>query len=181
MPLLDAVVGDTVQYRNADGETSNVIVLGVQPEAPDSAPDVDDDDTGGTLEAGTYSYRITRIVNGAESEASAAGTVVVASGSTNVTIVTLPGEDGVQYGIYGRSAGTEEFMVVTAAGADSFIDTGEITPDGPLAEDIEEDGRVALRSFHTGDINVLGVPPAAPVVKATAMHGNGSTGVYFKR
>jgi hypothetical protein len=176
VPLLNAAAGDTVQYRNADGETANVYVTGVQPTAP-AAPSVTTQGTGGTLGAATYSYRVTRVVGGAEGPPSTAGSVVVGAGTTNRNNVALPGVAGVQYGVYGRTAGTERFIGLSAAGATTFADTGAVTPDAARpATGVTADGRIGALQFHPK--RVLGAPSGTVVVKATSMK---DTDVYFKR
>jgi hypothetical protein len=177
MAIRTAVVGDTVQYRNAKGETMNVVVTGTQGNAgaAPSAPAVANSGTGGTLGAATYSYRISRIRGGGESLASTAGTTVVGAGSTNKCTITLPGEAGAQYAIYGRTGGSELFIGISAVGATSFDDTGSVTPAGAVPT---SDGRIGAMSFHTGQ--VLGLPGQAswPLLKATGMK---QTNRYFLR
>jgi hypothetical protein len=160
-----------VQYRNADGETANVYVTGTQPAAP-AAPVVVGAITGGTLAAATYSYMITAVVGGAESEPSAAATDAVDSGTTGSVEITLPGDDGVQYGIYGRVGGSEEFIALTAAGATEYVDTGAITPDGDAPTD---DGRIGAQQYHPK--RTLGRNSGTVLVKATTMK---SVNAYFK-
>jgi len=182
MPLRDAVIGDTVQWRNARGETMNVIVTGTQAGAGSAPaqPAVANSGTGGTLTAATYSYRISRVRGGGESLASTAGTTVVAGGTTNKCTITLPGEAGAQYAIYGRTGGSELFIGLSAIGATSFDDTGAATPTGAVPT---TDGRIGARVFHQGSVHVLGLPGTAtwPLLKATALRGAGSTNRYLKR
>ena len=175
MALKVAVVGDTVQYRNAKGETSNVLVTGTQAAAPaaPSAPAVGNSGTGGTLTAATYSYRISAVKGGGESLASTAGTTVVGAGSTNICTITLPGTAGIAYAVYGRVGGSELYIGTSAVGATSFVDTGAVTPAGALPA---ADSRIAAQSFHTNAI--LGAPGSAPLLQATTMK---QTGRYFKR
>jgi hypothetical protein len=175
--LKAAVIGDTVSYRNAKGETMNVIVTGTQANsgAAPAQPAVANSGTGGTLTAATYSYRITRVRGGAESLASTAGTTVVSGGTTNKCTITLPGEAGAQYAIYGRTGGSELFIGISAVGATTFDDTGAVTPAGALPT---SDGRIGAQSFHTNQI--LGLPGTAssPLLQATAMR---QTNRYYKR
>lgn len=173
MPLRDAVIGDTVQYRNADGETLNVLVRQTQPTLP--APgdwSVANNATGGTLGAATYTYRISKVVNGVESAPAVGKTNVVGSGTTNRSIVTLPvdvGTNGISYNVYGRTGGSELLIAnVTAA---TYSDTGSVTPAGALPA---ADGRIGIYT-PTG-----GLPTAAAsgVLKATTLK---QTNRYFKR
>jgi len=175
--LQTANIGDTVQYRNAKGETANILVTGTQAAtgAAPSAPVVGNSGAGGTLTAATYSYRISAVKGGAESLASTAGTTVVGGGTTNICTITLPGAAGTQYAVYGRVGGSELFIGLSALGATSFVDTGAVTPAGALPT---SDNRIAGTSFHTNQ--VLGQPGSAagPLIKATGMK---QTNRYFKR
>jgi hypothetical protein len=175
VPVRDASVGDTVSFRNVDGKTTNVKVLGTQTNtgAAPSAPAVANSGAGGTLTAATYSYKISRIKNGAESAASAvAGTTVVAGGTTNKCTITLPGVAGEQYGVYGRVGGSELLIGISAAGASSFDDTGAVTPAGALPT---ADSRVAAYSHHQN--RTAGAAGGTKLTKATAV---ADTNVYFK-
>jgi hypothetical protein len=176
MPVRDAVIGDTVQFRSARGRTRNVLVLGTQTNtgAAPSTPAVANSGTGGTLTAATYSYRITKVIGGAESLPSTAGTTVVAAGTTNKCTITLPGVAGVIYGVYGRTGGSELLIGYSAAGASSFDDTGAVTPAGALPT---SDGRIGVYDPHV-DPELRGAVVGGPIVKATAVK---QTGVYFKR
>ena len=174
MPNQTAVAGDTVQYRNAAGETRNVTVMGTQPAAP-AAGDftVANSGTGGTLGAATYSYKISQVVNGIEGPpVAAAKTTVVGAGSTNKCTISFPNATATSvYRVYGRTGGSELLIGQTTAGATTFDDTGSVTPAGALQT---ADGRIAVQAFSGG------VPATvqAGVLKATSMKG---TNVYFKR
>jgi hypothetical protein len=174
MPNRDAVIGDTVQYRNAKGETRNVMVRGTQPAAPVSGDfTVANSGTGGTLGAATYSYRITNVVNGVESAPVAAKTTVVGAGSTNKCTITFPNATATsRYGVYGRTGGSELFIgFVTPGVAGTFDDTGAVTPAGALPT---ADGRIGIFVPDNG----LPTTAASKVLKATSVKG---TDVYFKR
>jgi hypothetical protein len=178
VPVNTAVIGDTVQFRDASGNTRNVIVSGTQTNtgAAPAAPAVANSGTGGVLTAATYSYRISKIVGGAESLPSAAGTTVVAAGTTNKCTITLPGVAGVAYGIYGRVGGSELLIAVTAPGAASFDDTGAVvTPAGALPT---ADGRIGFIDHAIEIGGYRGGPDTIKVVKATGVK---QTNVYFKR
>jgi hypothetical protein len=175
MPLLTAVVGDTVQYRNADGETMNAMVRQLQPSAPASGDfTVANSGTGGTLGAATYSYRITNVVNGVESAPVAAKTTVVGAGTTNKCTITFPNATATsRYGVYGRTGGSELLLAyVTPGVAGTWDDTGSITPAGALPT---ADGRVGLwtptKGLADGKIS-------ATATKATGMK---QTNKYYKR
>lgn len=175
--LRDAVIGDTVQYRNAAGQTLNAIVRQTQPAVPGAGVwSVANSGTGGTLVAATYSYRISKVQNGVIGAPAVAKTTVVGGGTTNKCTITLPtdvGTNGIAYNIYGRTGGSELLIasnVVTA----TYDDTGSITPAGALPT---ADGRVGLINYTGG----MPTSAATNVLKGTALRGAGSTNVYFKR
>ena len=182
MPLRNAVVGDTVQYRNAKGETMNATVRQLQPAIP-AAGDftVANSGTGGTLGVATYSYKITNVVNGVESApVAAAKTTVVGAGATNKCTITFPNATATStYGVYGRVGAAEVFIAyVTPGVAGTYDDTGAITPSGaqPTA-----DGRVGLinptKGLNAAGTGKLGVT----AIKASAMRGSTSVNRYFIR
>jgi len=136
MPVRTALVGDTVSYRNARGQTRNATVITVQPAIP-AAGDftVANSGAGGTLGVATYSYKITQVVGGVESApVAAAKTTVVGAGSTNKCTITFPNATATSvYGVYGRTGGSEVFIAyVTPGVAGTYDDTGSITPAGAL-------------------------------------------------
>lgn len=136
MPLQRAVKGDTVTYRKTTSKKSeNATVRAAQRAAPD-APSVATFSSAGSLSNGTYSYRITQTEDSIESGPSTATTIVVdAGGSSNRNVITLPGEIGIVYNIYGRTSGSEELIATTSAGATSYNDTGSVSPSGALPTD----------------------------------------------
>lgn len=168
----------TVVLRTTLGHTRTVKVLGNQSQTTTpSAPAVANSGAGGTLTAATYSYRITRMKGGSESAPSTAGTTVVASGTTNKCTITLPGEAGIRYGIYGRTGGSELFIGYSAAGASSFDDTGAVTPSGALPT---ADNRIGVLDYHIPGAQPRGAQDTGgKIVPATAAHGQ--TNVYFNR
>lgn len=174
MPLGTAVVGDTVQYRNARGGTRNVQVVAVQPATPaGGAWSVANSGTGGTLGAATYSYRIAKVVGGVASAGATAKTTVVGAGTTNKCTITLPvdvGVGGVSYNIYGR-VGASELLIASGVTTATYDDTGAITPAGAVPT---ADGRIGIAAY-TG-----GVPAASltTLIKATTVK---STNAYMKR
>jgi hypothetical protein len=174
MPVRTAVVGDTVQYRGAGGETRNVIVVGTQPSLP-AAGDftVANSGTGGTLTAATYSYKITNVVNGIESApVASAKTTVVGAGSTNKCTISFPNATATSiYRVYGRVGGSELLIGQSTVGAATFDDTGSVTPAGALPT---ADARIAVQTFSGG----VPATSQAGVLKATTVKG---TNVYFKR
>ena len=175
MPNQTAQVGDTVQFRNAAGETRNAEVLQTQPAAPGAGVwSVANADEGGELTDATYSYKIAAVQNGVESAPSAAKTTVVPEGTeTNLVTITLPTPaTGVTYKVYGRTDAAWELIGTTTDEDETFDDTGEVTPDGEVAT---ADGRVGLFS-PTGGLTNGALDGTA--VKATGMK---DVNAYFKR
>lgn len=158
MPLRTALKrrGDTVSYRAPSGKTYNVTILGEQPGTPTlNVPTTQT--TGGTLGAAVAtSYRMAVVINGAESQASAAQGVTTGAGATNQVTLTWSAVPGAQaYRIYGRTAGTQLFMAEVPGGTLTFVDTGAITPAGALPVAGEVGGKIGGRSVS--------------MIKATAM------------
>lgn len=127
--------GETVSYRNADGETTNVLVTGHQVDAPPT-PASSTLTTGGTLVPGTYSYRISKVVDGVETQASVAKSQVVPAG-TNTNTVTVDWTTGADtrataYKVYGRASGTELLIATVSMPTTTYTDTGSVTPAGAL-------------------------------------------------
>lgn len=136
MPLRAATVnsrGMTVQYRNTSGETRNMIILFAQEAAP-ATPASSTSASGGTLAAATYSYRVSKVVNGIETQASAAKTQVTTGSTSTVTVDFSAGYDtrATSYKVYGRVGGSELLMATVANPTTSFIDDGTVTPAGAL-------------------------------------------------
>lgn len=94
--------------------------------------------TGGTLAAGTYSYRVSALNLLGETLASTAatGTTTGSTGSITISWPSVPGASA--YKVYGRTGGSELLMATNVATGGvnrplcSFIDTGSITPAGAL-------------------------------------------------
>jgi hypothetical protein len=128
MPLRPIRPGDTVIYRNASGQTANVVITSGQMTAP-YAPTAVGSGTGGTLAAATYNYKLTYTVNSVESAMSAATTNVVTTGATSSITLTWPAVSGASnYKIYGRTGGS--FLQMFSGTALTFIDDGSVTPTG---------------------------------------------------
>lgn len=128
MPLRPSKKGDNVKYRNASGETMNVILTACQTAAP-SAPSAVGSGTGGTLAAATYNYKLTYTIDGIESAMSAASTNVTTSGSTSKVDLTWTAVTGAtNYKIYGRTSGS--FLQMYSGTTPAFTDDGSVTPSG---------------------------------------------------
>lgn len=133
MPLRTPNRGDTVQYRATSGETRNMIVQYKQESAP-ATPASSTSTTGGTLAAATYSYRVSKVVNGIETTASTAKTQATTGATSTVTVDFSSGYDtrATSYKVYGRVGGSELLMATVANPTTSFVDDGSVTPAGAL-------------------------------------------------
>lgn len=133
MPLRTAVRGDNVSYRNANGESRNMVVSASQETAP-AAPTTTPAGTGGTLAAATYSYRVSKVVNGIETQASTATTQATTGATSTVTVDFATGYDtrATSYKVYGRVGGSELLMATVTNPTTTFVDTGAVTPSGAL-------------------------------------------------
>lgn len=170
MPIRNAHIGDTVTYRDAGGSTRNATVLADQKLAP-SQPATSTSGTGGTLAAGTYSYRISAVVNGIETAASVAKTQVTTGTTSTVTVDatgTLPAGWS-SFKVYGRTGGSELLMGTVNSPTLTFTDTGAATPSGALPT---ANGAVKLRVRGGG-------MPVMSVNRLTTMRG--TTAGYFLR
>lgn len=171
MPIRTANRGDTVQYRNTDGESINVEVSGVQVAAP-GTPASSTATTGGTLAAATYSYKVSAVVDGVESAASAAKTQATTGATSTVTVdfTAVANARATSHKVYGRVGGSEALIATVTMPTVTYVDTGAVTPSGAVPT---ADGRVALIARHYGSGRAL-----YPILKATAIK---NTNVYFLR
>lgn len=134
MPLQAATrTQRTVQYRAASGETRNMVVLFVQEAAP-AAPSIATSASGGTLAAATYSYRLSKVVNGIETTTSTAVTQATTGATSTVTLDWTATADAraTSYKVYGRTGGSELLMGTVSMPTTTFVDTGSATPSGAL-------------------------------------------------
>lgn len=133
MPIRTPNRGDTVQYRATSGETRNMVVQYKQESAPPT-PGSSTATTGGTLAAATYSYRVSKVVNGIETTASTAKTQATTGATSTVTVDFSTGYDtrATSYKVYGRVGGSELLLATVAAPTTSWIDDGSGTPAGAL-------------------------------------------------
>ncbi len=90
-------------------------------------------DTGGSLVAGTYSYRVSAINASGETLASTADTQIVPAGTATNTVTinwgAVTGATG--YKVYGRTA-AGELLLATVGLVLTYTDTGAATPGGAL-------------------------------------------------
>jgi hypothetical protein len=133
MPIRTANRGDTVQYRNTLGETRNMQVYAKQEPAP-GTPASSTSTTGGTLAAATYSYRVSAVVDGIETQASAAKTQATTGATSTVTIdwSAVANSRATAHKVYGRVGGSELLIATVAMPTVTYVDTGSVTPAGAL-------------------------------------------------
>lgn len=170
MPVRAANPGDTVQYRTVLGRYRNMVVLGKQLAAP-VTPAISTSATGGTLAAATYSYRISKVVNGIETTASVAATQLTTGSTSTVTVDWTATADtrATAYKVYGRTGGSELLMATVNMPTTTFTDTAAVTPAGALP----------AASTNITLMNPYG-PPATMINIAKATTAKG-TNVYFLR
>lgn len=173
MPLRTAKVGQTVTYRSSTGKTADAVVLAKQDAAP-PAPGSSTATTGGTLADGSYTYRVSAVINGIETATSAQKTQATTGGGTSTVTInwtaiaaTTPYSGASAFKVYGRS-GTELLMGTVNMPTTTFVDTGSVTPSGaqPTAT-----GVIRLKLIHLKQLITAGI-------KATALKQNSR---YYKR
>jgi len=133
MPTRAANRGDTVQYRATSGETRNMVVLYKQEAAP-AQPSTSTSASGGTLAAATYSYRVSKVLFGIETQASTAKTQVTTGSTSTVTVDWTTGADAraTSHKVYGRVGGSELLLATVNMPTTTFVDDGSGTPAGAL-------------------------------------------------
>lgn len=88
--------------------------------------------TGGTLAAGTYSYRVCALDGlGGETLASAATTQATTGATSTVTVNWGAVTGATGYKVFGRTAGSE-LLLATVGATTTWTDTGSLTPSGAL-------------------------------------------------
>lgn len=130
---------ETVSYRDASGYTTDVVVTGVQEAAPAAADiSISTNAAGGTLAAATYSYRVSAVIDGIETQASTAKTQVTTGTTSTVTLDWTvaagksPWSRASAFKVYGRTGGSELLMQTVNTPTFTFTDTGAVTPSGAL-------------------------------------------------
>ena len=163
MPLRVGKLGQSVIYRDAAGQSHAAVVIGQQYNAP-AIPASSTNTTGGTLAAATYSYRVSAVIAGVETAASAAKTQVTTGATSTVTIdwttiaASAPYSSASAFKIYGRTGGSELLMGTVNMPTKTFTDTGAVTPSGALPV---ANNAVRIRLNHLKTVLL--------VAKATAM------------
>lgn len=133
MPTRAGNVGETVIYRAASGKTRSMVITAKQSAGPPQ-PGISTNAAGGTLAAATYSYRITKVVQGIESLAATAVTQITTGSTSTVTVDWTATADtkASAYKVYGRTGGSELLMGTVNMPTTTFTDTGSVTPSGAL-------------------------------------------------
>lgn len=173
MPVRKPKIFKTVGYRGVDGIMTDVVVTAVQPDAPTIGDVVlTPSTTGGTLAAATYTYKVSVVVNGIESGASATANAVVGGAGTgsvaiDATAMLAKFKGWSSWKVYGRT-GTQLLIATTNSPTATFTDTGAVTPSGAS---IPNDKRVNFRNRMT-KVTKTGVAAATTVA---------DTDKYFSR
>lgn len=164
---------ESVSYRNAAGETANVVVLGKQSAAPAAADfTVTGSITDGTLAAATYTYKVSVVVDGIETAASTTKADAVDSGTTgsvviDATDVLAAFPTATTWKVYGRT-GTQLLIATVTAPTATYLDTGAVTPSGASKS---ANSAIRFKNIGTGVVQTQ-------VGLATA---DKQTGVYYNR
>lgn len=167
----NAKLFESVSYRNAAGETTDVVVTAIQQAAPaNTGYTATPSGAGGTLASATYSYRVSYVQGGVETPASTAKTAVVTGPTGSVTIdataLLAAFPLATHWKLYGRVGASEALMATTVRATPTFVDTGAVTPSGaPKAAT----GAIAARNRGTAT-------NLTQIAKATAAK---QTGVYY--
>lgn len=167
----NAKLFETVSYRNAAGETTDIVITGIQKAAPDNAGyTLTPSASGGTLANGTYSYRVSIVEAGVESPASTAKTTAVTGPTGSVTIdataLLAAHPQATHWKLFGRVGASEALMATTVRATPTFVDTNAVTPSGAVKA---ANGAIAGRDRGT-KTNLT------QIAKATAVK---QTGVYY--
>lgn len=133
-----AKMNDVVSYRDAGGQTTDVVVTGTQRSAP-AAGDftVTGSGAGGTLATATYSYKVTAVVDGIETAPVATAKTAAVTGPTasvtiNFTVGLASFPTATAWKVYGRVGGSELLIATVTAPTATYVDTGSVTPAGAL-------------------------------------------------
>lgn len=163
---------DQVLIRTTKGKTRSGQVMRDQ-SGPSVAPTGTTATTGGTLAAGTYSYRVS-LVYGTLETAPSPARAIVTTGTTSTTtvdfsaLVPTSGQLPTQVKVYGRTGGSELLMGTVTLPTTTFTDTGAATPAGALPTD-------------TGQVSVHMGPGYPNLVVGKMTTWKGATQVYMKR
>jgi len=96
-----------------------------------AAPTATTSTTGGTIAAGTQSYRLTALGASGETLPSTAVTQATTGATSTVTLTWVAVTNATGYKIYGRTAGSE-LLIATVGVVTTYTDTGSLTPAGAL-------------------------------------------------
>lgn len=163
---------ESVTYRNAAGETTDVVVTGVQGAAPSNAGyTATPSASGGTLTTATYSYRVSLVVAGVETPASTAKTAAVTGPTGSVTIdatvMLAANTTATHWKLFGRVGASEALIATTVRATPTFVDTGSVSPSGAVKAATEA---IAFRNRGTGVVQTQ--IPLATAAKQTGVYYN---------
>lgn len=128
--------------------------------------------TGGTLGAGTRSYRLSSIKdNGLETLAATAVTAVTSGTTASVTVTFVPDILSAGTRVYGRTGGSELLMTTLGPEVATFTDTGAITPSGALpAADTTARGASTGVTFSGNTVQQGGASRTTKIANLVANH-----------
>jgi len=125
--------------------------------------------TTGTLNNGTYYYRVSALDAAGETLASTETSLTVSGGAASNGIVVVWGAvtGATSYKVYGRSTGAELLMATVTAPAVTWTDTGSVTPSGALPS-LGTSGNISTTSGVTArDLTTSAVSGAVALSMAT--------------
>lgn len=98
-----------------------------------AAPTLTAATTGGTLAAGTKSYRVAALRDNLTTTLASTAATIATTGTTSAVTVSWAEEPGAaQYRVYGRTSGSELLIATLPVGTLSYVDTGSVTPAGAV-------------------------------------------------
>ncbi len=111
-----------------DTARTSLLAATVSTVATAAAPTATPSESGGTLAAATYKYKISAVNGNGVGIASAASADAVVSGSTGSVALTWTAVPGAtSYRVFGRTGGA--FDLIAEVSVTNYTDTGAITPD----------------------------------------------------
>ena len=121
--------------------------------------------TGGSLSNGTYDYRVSAISANGETLATSPVTMVI-GGVTTTARVTLTWnlvEGAIGYNVFGRIAGTPQFIAMVGAATNTYTDTGSVTPNPAKLPILSPTGLAAAATVFDVEVYDLNTNTTVPV------------------
>jgi hypothetical protein len=165
-----------VIYRDAKGRTKAAAVLLASPRPAPPTGLVCTPGAAGTLNNGTYGFRVSAVVGGVEGLAcvTATATTVAGPGAGSVGLAWNAVANATSYKVYGRTSGGELLMGTVTAPTVVFVDNNSVSPSGALPTLANATATVNIRASKiVPKSGFTGVP------QAVAMRGAGAR--YFYR